>query len=55
MKFSEKAKKTIGVLLTSGVVINSLSSFLNIQPLMGLGAVLILVSILMSFIGIIKK
>ena len=54
MKFSEKVKNTLGILLISGVVIHGIFSFLVIQQLMGLGAVLILVSVLMSFIGIIK-
>ena len=55
MKFSDKTKKTLGILLTSGVVIHAVFSFGGIQELMGLGAILILLSILMSFIGIIKK
>ncbi|MBC8186431.1 hypothetical protein H8E88_35570 [candidate division KSB1 bacterium] len=55
MKYSEKLKKTIGILLTSGVVINGIFGFIGIQLLIGLGAVLILVSVLMSFIGIIQN
>ena len=55
MKYSEKVKKTQGILLTSGVVIHGIFSFIVFQPLMILGAVLILASVLMSFIGIIQN
>jgi hypothetical protein len=55
MRYSEKAKTTIGIMLTSGVVISIIFGFWAIPPLKGLGAVLVLVSILMSFIGIIQN
>ena len=55
MKYSDKVKKTLAIILTSGVVIYGVFDFAGIQPLMGLGAVLVLVAILMSFIGIIQN
>jgi len=54
MKYSEKMKKVIGILLTIGVILASVCGWLAIKALMAMGAFLIIASVLMGFIGIIQ-
>ena len=54
MKFSENVKKILGYVLVAGVVFASIFGVIGFAPLMGVWYVLVLISVLVSVIGIIQ-
>jgi hypothetical protein len=54
MRFSEKTKLILGIVLILGVALSGIFSWFYFEPLMGLGYILILVTILMSIVGVVK-
>jgi len=54
MRFTERAKKVLGVLLVVGVVLSTIFGWFLFLPLVLLGEILIVAMVLMSFIGIMR-
>jgi len=54
MRFSDRAKKVLGILLIVGVVLSTIFGWFLFLPLVLLGEVLVVSMVLMSFIGIMR-
>ena len=54
MRFSDRAKKVLGVLLIVGVVLSTIFGWFHFLPLIVLGETLVVAMVLMSFIGIMR-
>ena len=55
MRFSDKTKKILGVLLMLGVLLSGIFGWFLFLPLVLVGELLVVAMILMSFIGIIRE
>jgi len=54
MRFSDRSKKVLGVLLILGVLLSGIFGWFHFLPLIVLGEFLIVAMVLMSFIGIVR-
>lgn len=55
IKLSSKGKNAIGIILISGIIINSVFSFIKVVPALVLGDILIIAAILLSLVGVFNK
>ena len=54
MRFSDRTKNVLGILLIAGVVLSSIFGWFLFLPLVVLGELLVVAMVLMSFIGIMR-
>lgn len=54
MRFSDRAKKVLGLLLIVGVVLSTIFGWFLFLPLVVLGEFLVVAMVLMSFVGVMR-